>query len=321
MIRTPGIYEIGEAEYNADPVEGGSLRSSIAWKLIAKGSTPRHAWYASSLNPNFKADNRKQFDLGRACHAALFGNGAKIKIIQGDSYRSKEVQAQRDAAYVAGEIPLLPHEHAEVMAMAEAARQQIAELVKAGTLDKMPFGKGETERTLVWEDHGVVCRARLDGLPDDGSLLADYKTTSASADPSLWQYRQMRLLGFDFQMGFYRRGLEALKIVHSADVGFFVQELFEPYLLSFIRVEDEIIMRANEKVDEALKIWAKCRKDNYWPGYSVDGYMIGLTEREKLEMAGAQAMAQGHDPHGVGWSDNLKDSDYSPIRFKDGKLQ
>jgi len=289
-ITEPGIYEISEADYNADPCAPEiSLRSSICWKLIERGSTPRHAWFASpNLNPNFKRENRKQFDLGTACHTALLGKGKAFKIIDADSWRGKDAQAARDAAYAAGETPLLKHEHAEVMAMATAAREQLKALVAAGTIEKIPFGEGETERTLIWRDRGVLCRARLDGLPHDGEWLMDYKTTAASADPAIWQFRQFRQLGYDCQFAFYRRGLEALGIANSPQIAAIVQENYEPYLLSFDRVDDEVIMRANERVEAALKVWARCLKTGVWPGYSIDGYDINLTEKERMAEAKEQ---------------------------------
>ena len=139
MIDEPGIYDMDEATYNADPCADISLRSSIASKLVDRGSTPRHAWFACPrLNPDFKPDNRRMFDLGKACHASLLGKGSKLLIIKDDSYRSKMAKELRDAAYAVGEIPLLEYEAAQVFEMADAARQQLGDLVAAGTLSRMP---------------------------------------------------------------------------------------------------------------------------------------------------------------------------------------
>lgn len=293
-IVEPGVYEMDEATYNADPCEEISLRSSIAWKLVDRGSTPRHAWFACPrLNPKHVAENSRKFDIGKACHAALLGKGAKTCIIDAPDYRGKVAQAAREAAYAAGEIPLLPHESEQVAAMAFTALDQLYALVNAGTLDRMPFGDDETERVLIWRDRGVLCRAMLDYLPNDGEALFDYKTTSASADPALWQFRQFRQLGYDHQLAFYRRGLSALNIAHSPAFACIVQETFEPYLLSFVRVDDEVIMRANEKVEQALKIWARCLRTGEWPGYSTTGYDIELTERERMQEAQEQPKS-GH---------------------------
>lgn len=311
-ITEPGVYaNITEAEYNDDPTEEISLRSSIAWKLVERGSTPRHAWFASPrLNPNFKAEHKNTFDIGRACHAMLLGRGSEYAIIHHDNYKTKAAQEMRAAAYDNGKIPLLQWEADQVKTMAKAAREQLQQLVDAGTLATMPFGRDETEVTLIWRDRGVLCRARLDYLPNDGEVLYEYKTTNASADPRLWEFRQFRALGYDNQLAFYRRGLCALGVAHSPAFGCVVQETFEPYLLSFVRVDDEVIMRADEKVQQALKIWARCLKSGEWPGYSVAGYDIELTERERQQEA-AERPQSAHIA-----SEDIPDSSYSKITFR-----
>lgn len=311
-ITEPGIYaNITEAEYNDDPTEEVSLRSSIAWKLVERGSTPRHAWFSCPrLNPNYKAEHRNTFDIGRACHAMLLGKGSGYAVIHHDNYKTKAAQEMRAAAYQNGKIPLLQWEAAQVKAMAKAAREQLQALVDAGTMPVMPFGRDETEVTIVWRDRGVLCRARLDYLPNDGEALYEYKTTNASADPVLWQWRQFRQLGYDHQLAFYRRGLENLKIANSPSFGCVVQETFEPYLLSFVRIDDEVIMRADEKVQQAMKLWARCLKTGEWPGYSTAGYDIELTERERQ-----QEMAERPQPVHLA-SEDIPDSGYSKIEFQ-----
>lgn len=312
-VLVPGVYaNISEAAYNADPCgDEVSLRSSIAWKLVERGSTPRHAWFASPrLNPYHKADNRRMFDIGRACHAMLLGQGSEYAIIRAKDYRSKFAQEQRDAAYANNKIPLLESDANQVKAMAKAAREQLQALVDAGTLARIPFGKDETEVTLIWRDNGVLCRARLDYCPKDGEVLYEYKTTSASADPSLWGFRQFRQLGYDNQLAFYRRGLEVLKVANSPAFGCIVQETFEPYLLSFVRVDDEVIMRADEKVKQAMKIWAQCLKTGVWPGYSLQGYDIDLTEKERAQDAREQPGSEHLH------SEDVPVEAYSKVTFK-----
>lgn len=150
-ITEPGVYaNITEAEYNDDPTEEVSLRSSIAWKLVERGSTPRHAWFACPrLNPNYKAEHRNTFDIGRACHAMLLGKGSDYAVIHHDNYKTKAAQEMRAAAYQNGKIPLLQWEAAQVKAMAKAAREQLQALVDAGTIPVMPFGRDETEVTIA----------------------------------------------------------------------------------------------------------------------------------------------------------------------------
>lgn len=292
MTTTGRILEIDEATYEADRFfdDFPTLRSSICWKLIERGSTPMHAWHSSPrLNPNFKEDHSRKFDLGKAAHAILLGKGAEFHLIDADSFLTKAAKQERDDAYAAKKIPLLRKDFEQAANMAEAARVQLQRLVDHGTLERMPFGKGETERVLIWQDRGVWCRCRIDYLPHDGESLNEYKTTAASAHPDLFGFRQLRQLGYDCQLAFYRRGVEACGIATSPTVGIFAQETAEPYLLSYMRLDDEVIMRANEKIERALRIWKRCLETNEWPGYNLDGYEINLTERERQEMDAAHA--------------------------------
>ncbi len=297
---TGRVLEISEAEYEADAFfdDFPTLRSSICWKLIERGSTPRHAWYASPrLNPDYEQDHSRKFDLGRACHALLLGKGAEFFIIDAANFLTKEAKTQRDQAYTEGKTPLLKADFAQATAMYEAAQSQLKDLVDAGTLARMPFGAGETERVLIWQDRGVWCRCRLDYLPHDGEALIEYKTTSASAHPDLFQFRQVRQLGYDAQLAFYRRGVEACGIATSPNVGIIAQETSPPYLLSYMRLDDELIMRANARIETALRTWKKCLETNSWPGYSANGYDIDLTDRERGEMdakRAANGTSSGH---------------------------
>ena len=294
MITDPGIYDLTDAEYQEEPCSEPSLRSSIAWKMIAKGSTPAHArWGHPKLNPLWEPENKRAFDIGKGAHMLLLGKGARIKLIAGYDYSSNEKlgltrgekQALRDAAYDCGEIPLLTHEAKKCQDMAASAMGQLASLFDAGAIQYVPFqDTDQNEKTLVWRDKktGVLCRAMLDSLPTDG--IDEYKSTSASADPALWQWRQMRELGFHFRLAFYRRGLEALGLSYSPEFHIFVQETSPPYLLSFIRLDYELIEHADRRVSDALSLWAKCLRTGIWPGYSLDGYDVGLSERERAEL-------------------------------------
>lgn len=309
-IKKPGIYDITEDEYDADPCVEPSLRSSLAWKLVAKGSTPRHAWYSCQrLNPNYVTENKRNFDIGKAAHKMLLGKGAEFRIIKFPHYKTKAAQDERDQAYIDGAIPLLEHEYKQVCEMATAARRQLAELVDAGTIEATPFEQEQTERTIIWQErNGIWCRARLDGLPEGGETIDEYKSTNASADPALWQFRQMRQLGYHHRLAFYRRGLEALKIAYSPTFRFFVQETEPPYLMSLVRVDDELVALEDEKVKRSIHLWDECLRTNKWPGYNIAGYDVGLTEYERR-----QEMQEPKTAHVA--SEDVPDSSYSPITF------
>lgn len=268
-----------------------TLRSSTAWLLASK--TPAHAFHVTPrLNPSYKREEKRQFDVGTIAHQLLLGQPGSFDVIDASNYKKKETQRERDSIYAAGRTPILEHELREIEVMVAAIRRQIAAMVEYGSLDVEPFRQNETERCIIWrEDNGVMCRASLDGLSLDGDVLSEFKTEGESADPKTWQWKARRL-GYAFKLAFYCRGLSKLGIAHSPSARFFVAEKEAPYLVSLVRVDDELLMKENERVIEAIRLWGRCLSQNRWPGYSLDGYDLTLTEKER--MAEQQVTGSGH---------------------------
>lgn len=280
-ITEPGEYSLTKDEYEADPCKEVSLRSSLAWRLAS--ATPAHAWYeCNRLNPEYVREEKRHFDVGTIAHTLLLGKGAEIEVIDAEEYRTKEARALRDAAYAGRRTPILKHELKEIQAMVSAVRRQLGAMVEYGSLEAMPFEHNETERCIVWrEDNGVWCRAALDGLSLDGDQLSEFKTEGESANPEQWRWKARRM-GYAFKLAFYCRGLSKLRIAHSPSARFFVAEKEAPYLVSLVRVDDELLMKENERVIQAIKLWGRCLAQDRWPGYSLDGYDLTLTERERM---------------------------------------
>ena len=260
MTDKPGVYDIPEAEYHADPCVEPSLSSSIAKVLL--NQSPRHAWTKHPrLNPAAEAVNRKDFDLGSAAHALLLEGNEPFVIIAADSYRTNAAKEQRDAAYAAGKIPLLTDQANAVHAMAAAAAVQMK-----GHADAFnAFAGGKPEQTLIWREGAAWCRARLDWLPDDGAIIWDYKSTT-DANPDAWQ-RRLFDLGFDVQAAFYLRGVRAVLGIENPGFRFIVQETTAPYALSINALTPAAMTMAEVKVERALSIWRWCMEHDRWPGY------------------------------------------------------
>ena len=93
-ITDPGLYDMPEADYHADPCPEPSLSSTLARLMVNR--SPRHAWTASPrLNPDHEPVNKETFDVGRAAHAVLLGRGAPIA-------RPRGPQELRDGALGVG---------------------------------------------------------------------------------------------------------------------------------------------------------------------------------------------------------------------------
>lgn len=263
-----GVLDIPATDYHADNVSDGPTLSASVAKLII-GKSPAHAFVAHPrLNPAYRNEDDK-FSIGTVAHAILLEGKAPLDVVElceFDSWRSNAAKEQAASARAAGRVPLLGKHYDDVCAMVSAAREQLAR----HAADPAPFTNGKAEQTIVWEDQGVKCRARLDWLHDDGSAVDDYKTTTRSAEPASWVRSSLFALGFDIQAAFYTRGIAAVfgaAVAGMMDWRWVVQECSPPYALSVITPGPDVFALANEKVDRALRVWGHCLETGDWPGY------------------------------------------------------
>jgi len=261
-ITEPGVYDIPETDYHADPVKGGSLSSSGARKLIAPSCPALFDWARHAGE-----EHANHFDFGKAAHQLVLGAGAPIARIDADSWRTKAAQAAKTAAYEAGEIPLLEKDHDRVEAMAAA--------LTAHPVASALFRTGKPEQTLVWRDDrtGVWCRARLDWLPSPTSsgrvIVPDYKSCH-SADPEALS-KSVAQHGYHQQAHWYLAGMRALGLADDTAAFVFVaQEKTAPYLVTVFE-PDHVAMRIGAARNRrAIDVYVHCTKTGHWPAY-VDG--------------------------------------------------
>lgn len=251
-------------EYHSDAIsvdDRPSLSASIAKILVAE--SPAHAYAAHpKLNPAWAPADEQKFDLGTVVHQLLLDEHARVEVIHFDSWRTAEAKQCRDVARAAGKTPLLAADWARATEIADAIRGQVA------GLDVQPplLTDGKPEQTLVWEENGVACKARLDWLRDDRAAIDDIKTTSRSANPDTWS-RTVFSMGYDIQAAFYLRGVKAVT-GSEPDFRLVVCETDPPYALSVIGMTPGALELANAKVDWALATWKRCLADDVWPGYA-----------------------------------------------------
>jgi hypothetical protein len=258
----PGIYNMPAEAYHADPCPIPSLSSSVARTLLAR--SPKHAWTEHPrLNPRYEPAEKKEFDLGKAAHALLLEGEDRMQVIPFDSYRKAEAQVQRDAARAAGKHPVLEANYQAVVEMVAAAKLAIA---TNRDLSGLTLADGKAEQTILWQEGEVWCRARLDWLSNDRSMIMDYKTTAASANPNDF-VRTLTGSGYDVQDAFYRRGLAAARGREGSRFLFLVQEVDPPYACSFVALSPAFLELARDKVDEAVATWAECVRADSWPAY------------------------------------------------------
>jgi hypothetical protein len=257
----PGIHDAIPAEqYHADPTPEPSLSASIAHVLCAR--SPLHAWTEHPrLNAAYVPTVSQSFDLGSAVHAYLLTGEDACQIVAAKNWQTKAAKTVAAEARANGRIPVLPEQWTRVFEMAHAIQRQLDSF----DVQPRPLTDGKPEQTIVWEDHGIWCRSRLDWLHDTYEAVDDLKTTSASAHPQDWT-RRMYDHGADVQARFYVRGIKALT-GHEPAFRFITAETTPPYAISVNDLAPSAQALADEKVDYAIAEWAECLESGRWPGY------------------------------------------------------
>lgn len=257
------VLEIPAEKYHADEIaDRPTLSASIAKLLLT--ASPAHAKAAHpKLNPNLVRQDEQRFDVGTASHALLLEGISAVAVIPYENWRTKPAQEAKEEARANGLIPLLATQWDEVQAMCAATRAQL----DAYELTPPLFTDGQPEKTLVWEDdHGVVCRARLDWLRHDHGAIDDFKSTSRTANPEQWCRSTLYSINADIQAAFYLRGCEKALGVRP-EFRFVVQETFSPYALSVVSLGPDVLALADKKVGYAIDLWARCLRADSWPAY------------------------------------------------------
>jgi PDDEXK-like domain of unknown function (DUF3799) len=271
---TGELLTIPAAEYHADPCDTPSLSSSVAKTLIAK--SPRHAAFEHpKLNPDYTRKEDGKFRLGNAVHALFLEGRNAVGVVAAKAWNTTDAKAMRDEILAEGRIPMLTSQWAEVEAMCEAIRAQLPTL----DVDPPMFSNGKPEQTLVWEEDGVTCRALIDWLHDDHTVIDDLKTTSASANPEQWP-RTMYGFSGDVQVAFHARGVKAVFGVEP-EFRFLVAETEPPYVVKVHRLGAAALAIAQDKVETAIRLWRDCITANDWPAYGSDAHLIEIPAWEE----------------------------------------
>lgn len=266
-ITQPGVYDIPADVYHADPVPGESLSSSGARKLLR--TCPAKFRYEVDHPP----EPTKAMELGTAAHKKVLGAGPELARMKWDTYNTKAAQAERDAAYDRGAVPLKPAEWDQVEEMAAALRaHDLASVLLGGT--------GKAEQALFWQDGPtkVWRRALLDWLPpaEPGGVmyLADYKKAK-SAHPAEIS-RAIETYGYHSQGAWYADGVLALGLAQAVKFFLVVQEPTPPYLVSVVELNQVAMDAGRYENRKALRLYAECRKTGRWPAYVEGVEQVGL---------------------------------------------
>ena len=268
VITEPGIYEIPEDLYHADPVPGGSLSASGAKKLLPP-SCPAVFRYEQQHPPALS----ETLELGTAAHKMVLGIGAEIVRVEADDWRKKVTQERGDEIRASGAIPLLRPAYAQVNAMAEAMRRHP---LACALLDPARGGHPEQSLFAVDELTGVWLRSRLDWMPDPESsrpIIADYKT-AASAEPGSFS-RSAGNFGYYIQDAFYCEVYRLLTGI-TPEFVFIVQEKIPPYVVTVCQLDGPAVIAGAARMREAIERYRDCKEVGIWPAHSEEIEQISL---------------------------------------------
>lgn len=286
---TARLLTVDAPTYHADQVaDQPTLSSSIA-KLLVDASPAHARANHPRLNPNYKPEDDDKFSIGTCVHALLLQGEQVFDRLAYDSWRTNDAKAAAKEARAHGRIPLLDKDADRVDEMLEAVRAQIGAL----EVDPLPFTDGTPEVTMVWDEQGVACRARIDWLHASTLVIDDLKTTSRYANPEAWQRGPLYDHGADLQASLYLRGLRAVTGV-DAKWRWIVVETQPPYALSVIAPTAAVLALGDAKVDLALRKWRHCLETGSWPAYPrtvVDAELPAWIESRWLEREAREEIA------------------------------
>lgn len=268
-ITAPGIFpDCPTADYFADPCPAPSLTQSVAKILLEQ--SPLHAWHAHPrLNPDYRHDDDRKFDVGNIAHALLLGRGKSIVVLEFDDWRTKAAKEARDEAAAAGKLGVLGKHFAKADRMVKAAREQL-EQRELGHL--FTEGNGNGEIVTAWQEGNIWLRQMIDWLTPDMMTFADYKTTDMSVAPHLLG-RQMVTAGWPIQAAMALRGLRLLSPEPKGICRFYffiVQETAAPYCLNVVEIGEGPLVMGGKMLDTAVERWRACMKADRWPGYPAE---------------------------------------------------
>lgn len=262
-IDQAGVYDLPAEVYHADPVQGGSLSSTGARKLLPPSCPALYKAWAD--NPE---EHKRAFDLGQAAHAEVLGMGRPLRVIDAADYKTTAAQQAKKDAYAANETPVLVREYEQVKAMAAAIR---AHPIASALFDP---ASGQPEQTLIWREHGIWRRAMLDWLPNPPAegqrlIVPDYKT-AISVEPGDLR-KAMDRHQLHLQDAWYRDGVRALGLdggrLDPAFV-FVFQMKTPPYLVTVAQPDPDAQLWGSRMNRHAIDIYRRCTTTGQWPGYA-----------------------------------------------------
>ncbi len=259
-------------------------------KLTVFGKSPEHYFDKYEAADREPRERTKAMDLGAAMHCAILEPELFDKRYMEVPYIKKTTKAGR-AAYA--EFQAIAAEHGKSLISASdikicfSARNKVEKHPIIGPLLKKSCLK---EMSFFWTDSetGVACKARIDDLFLDDSIIFDAKSAERVED-----YRfQYAIEDYDYDLQFphYNSGLEHVLGVAMDAFVFGAIEKERPFGVKLYTLDTVSVSGAAGYYRKLIRSFAECQKTNTWPGYPPEIQMLGLSHR-RLKKYGVERPA------------------------------
>ncbi len=255
---TARILDITAAEYHALP----NFSASTAKILLAQSAL--HAKSKLGKDPS------KRMDMGGVCHHLLLGKGAEFAVLPFDDMRTKAAKESRDKSRAAGLIPITHVDHTEY----EHTVAQVRKSLDAHGYFISP-ATGRSEMVVEWTENTrsgpIRCKCMIDHA--EGKRIYEVKFVE-DASPAQSE-RTAENLDYALSAAAYIRGYAALHPEYRGEIEyrFLFCETQEPWSV-YAPEPDGIFLESGEtKWLTACDRWARCVRDNDYPGYQANGYI------------------------------------------------
>jgi len=294
QVSKPGIYSNMPMEaYHAYNIcDGPSISSSGLRKIF--NESPAHFYCQWRGNPKaIEPEDASHFRVGRAVHHLMLGEQffSKLFAIQPTEWpdddgvlkpwhNNRNVCRQWNAARTKeGRAVLTKADVISIRNMVISLEHN--PLVQAGALN------GLIERSIFWKDKdtGIWLKSRPDSIPGDSGDFVDLKTTT-----SVQWGDMVRTVG---ERGYAQQGAliceaarRVLKIAHPTFTLVFAEKK-PPYCSRVVTLKDNDLQLGERQNHHALETFARCIKDDRWPGPGGDredavGIEIGDYDRKRI---------------------------------------
>lgn len=238
-------------------------------------STPAHL--RASLDAPRAASPAMQ--LGTLAHSVILEPDKPLPgvAIQPDEYEpgrkwtaaAKVCKEWRAAQEAAGLMVMKADEYDAAFGMA----RNLATHPAAGPL--LTDGRAEVSLVVRDEVNAVDCRARVDWLPNLHPAIVDLKTSSDASERAFT--KKAYDLGYHIQAAFYLDLWNALMPSEPRTAFFFVVvENTAPFAVNVFECSPEFVELGRQHYQQALAVFARCCKENYWPAYAPTVHPLNL---------------------------------------------